>query len=131
MERKIRKILGYKVMAVVGLSKKPGKPSHYVPKYMKEHGYRIIPVNPTADEILGEKCYPSLDDVPDKIEVVNLFRPSNDVLPIVESALRKKVKAIWMQEGIVNHEAAELAEKKGVLVVMDRCMMKEHRALFG
>lgn len=124
MDSRIKKILSYKVIAVVGLSKNPGKPSHYVPRYMQEHGYRIIPVNPTADEILGEKCYPSLDEVREKIDVVNIFRPSQEVLPIVEKAIRKKVKAVWMQEGIVNKEAAELAEQNGVLVVMDKCMMK-------
>jgi hypothetical protein len=126
MDSRIKKILSYKVIAVVGLSKNPGKPSHYVPRYMQEHGYRVIPVNPTADEILGEKCYHSLDEVQEKIDVVNIFRPSQEVLPIVEKAIRKKVKAVWMQEGIVNKEAAELAEQNGVLVVMDRCMMKEH-----
>jgi len=127
----IKKILGYKVIAVVGLSKNDGKPSHYVPRYMQEHGYRVIPVNPTADEILGEKCYPNLDEVQEKIDVVNIFRPSQEVLPIVESAIRKNAKAVWMQEGVVNKEAAELAEKNGALVVMDRCMMKAHRALYG
>jgi hypothetical protein len=126
MDSRIKKILSYKVIAVVGLSKNPGKPSHYVPRYMQEHGYRVIPVNPTADEILGEKCYHSIDEVQEKIDVVNIFRPSQEVLPIVEKAIRKKVKAVWMQEGIVNKEAAELAEQNGVLVVMDRCMMKEH-----
>jgi hypothetical protein len=129
MEDRIKKILAYKVIAVVGLSKNPSKPSHYVPRYMQAQGYRIIPVNPTAGEILGERCYPSLDEVQERIDVVNIFRPASEVLPIVEKAINKGVKAVWMQEGIVNKEAAELAEKNGILVVMDRCMMKEHRAL--
>lgn len=131
MKNKIKKILKYKVIAVVGLSKNEGKPSHYVPRYMQKKGYRIIPVNPTTREILGEHCYGSLDEVQEKIDVVNIFRPSSEVLPIVEKAISKGVKAVWMQEGIVNEKAAELAEKNGVLVVMDRCMMKEHRTLYG
>lgn len=120
-------ILKMKKIAVVGLSKDPGKPSHYVPKYMKEQGYRIIPVNPTAEEILGEKCYKSLSEVGESIDVVNIFRPSNEVMPIVREAIAKKAGAIWMQEGIKNEEAAGEARKHGLLVVMDRCMMKEHR----
>ncbi len=123
----IKKVLDYKVIAVVGLSKDPGKPAHYVPRYMQEEGYRIIPVNPSADELLGEKCYPNLDEVQGKIDVVNIFRPPSEVPPIVEEAIRKNAKAVWMQEGIVNEEAAAIAEEKGLLVVMDRCMMKEHR----
>ncbi len=120
-------ILKMKKIAVVGLSKDPGKPSHYVPKYMKEQGYRIIPVNPTAEEILGKKCYKSLSEVVESIDVVNIFRPSNEVMPIVREAIAKKAGAIWMQEGIKNEEAAGEARKHGLLVVMDRCIMKEHR----
>lgn len=123
----IGRILKMKKIAVVGLSKDPGKPSHYVPKYMKEQGYRIIPVNPTAEEILGEKCYKSLSEVGESIDVVNIFRPSNEVMPIVREAIAKKAGAIWMQEGIKNEEAAGEARKHGLLVVMDRCIMKEHR----
>lgn len=123
----IEKILSMRVIAVVGLSKDTTKPSHYVPKYMQEQGYRIIPVNPTAKEILGEKCYKSLSEVGESIDVVNIFRPSNEVMPIVREAIAKKAGAIWMQEGIKNEEAAGEARKHGLLVVMDRCIMKEHR----
>jgi hypothetical protein len=129
MEDKIRKILGYKVIAVVGMSKHPEKPSHYVPRYLMEQGYRVIPVNPAAEEILGERSYPSLDGVGEEIDVVNIFRPSEEALPIVKEAVRMGAKAVWMQEGIINEEAAKFAEEKGIFVVMDRCMMKEHRAI--
>lgn len=126
----VKKILDYKVIAVVGLSKNESKPSHYVPRYMQSRGYRIIPVNPTAERILGERCYNSLDEVDEKVDVVNIFRPSQEVIPIVESAIKKGVKAIWMQEGIVNREAANLAKKHGIPVVMDKCMMKEHQRIY-
>lgn len=125
----IEKILSMRVIAVVGLSKDPAKPSHYVPKYMQEKGYKIIPVNPTAEEILGEKCFRSLSDVQENINVVNIFRPSNEVLQIVKEAIAKKAKAIWMQEGIASEEAAAEAKKHGLLVVMDKCVMKEYKRL--
>lgn len=127
----IGEILKMKKIAVVGLSKDPGKPSHYVPKYMQEQGYKIIPVNPTAEEILGERCCKSLSEVGESIDVVNIFRPPNEALQIVKEAIAKKAKAVWMQEGIINEEAAAEARKHGLLVVMDRCMMKEHKALYG
>lgn len=123
----IDEILKMKKIAVVGLSKDPSKPSHYVPKYMRERGYKIIPVNPTVEEILGEKCCKSLSEVQESIDVVNIFRPSNEALQIVRDAIKKKAKAVWMQEGIINEEAAAEARKHGLLVVMDRCMMKERR----
>jgi predicted CoA-binding protein len=120
----------YKTIAVVGLSAHPEKPSHFVPKYLKEHGYRIIPVNPTAQgEILGETVYPNLKAIPHKVEVVEIFRPPKDVPPIVEDAIAIGAKVVWMQEGIVNNAAAERAKSAGLQVVMDRCMMKVHRAL--
>lgn len=124
----IRDILKLKTMAVVGFSKDPEKPAHYVPKYMKEKGYKVIPVNPTVDEILGEKSYKNLLEVPESIDVVNIFRPSPEVLSIVIDAVIKKARVIWMQEGIVNQEAAREAENMGLKVVMDRCMMKDHKA---
>ncbi|MDI6655416.1 MAG: CoA-binding protein [Candidatus Hydrothermarchaeota archaeon] len=122
----IEEILKMKKIAVIGLSKDQSTPSHYVPKYMKEKGYKIIPVNPTAEEILCERCCKSLSEVQESIDVVNIFRPSNEVLQIVKEAIAKKAKAVWMQEGIKNEEAAREARKHGLLVVMDRCMMKEH-----
>jgi predicted CoA-binding protein len=123
-----------RVVAVVGLSRNPATDSHEVAKYLQSVGYRVIPVNPFADEILGEKCYKSLLDIPETIEVVDIFRPSEDVPPIVEEAIQLKKKhgdpkAIWMQLGIVNEEAARRARKAGFTVVMGRCMMVEHRRL--
>ena len=94
---------------------------------MQEQGYKIIPVNPTAEEILGEKCFRSLSEVQESIDVVNIFRPSNEALQIVKEAIAKKAKAVWMQESIADEEAAKEAKKHGLLVVMDRCMMKEHK----
>jgi predicted CoA-binding protein len=98
---------------------------------MKEHGYRIIPVNPTIKEALGEKAYPSLKDVPEKIDIVNIFRRSNDVPPVADEAIEVKAKAIWMQQGIVNEESARKAESAGLKVVMDRCIMVEHARLIS
>ena len=125
----------YKTIAVVGCSKNEDKDAHRIPRYMMENGYNIIPVNPTADEILGEKCHKSLVDIPEElaktIEIVDLFRPSEDAGKIVDEAieLRKKLGApqvIWMQLGIVNEDAAEKARRAGFEVVMDRCLMIEH-----
>ncbi|MCC6544833.1 MAG: CoA-binding protein [Nitrospirae bacterium] len=115
-----------KTIAVVGISNKLGRPSLTVANYLKSQGYDIIPVNPTITEVLGEKCYPDLESFPGDIDVVDIFRKSQDTMPIVESAIRKGVKAVWMQEGIVNEEAAQKARKAGLMVVMDRCMLKEH-----
>ena len=128
-----------KTIAVVGLSREPEKESHKVSAYMKKHGFRIIPVNPFADEVLGEKSYKSLLDIPaqiqKEIEVVDVFRRSEDVPPVVDQAVKLKKKygkpcVVWMQLGIVNEQAAETAEKAGLTVVMDKCMMKEHKRLF-
>jgi hypothetical protein len=128
----------YKNVAVVGLSKEPGKDSHRVSAYLKQHGYCIIPVNPFADEVLGEKSYKSLLDIPPEIqktiEIVDIFRPAKDVPPIVDQAIRLKAMygrpfVVWMQLGIVNEQAAEAARKAGLIVVMDKCMMVEHQHL--
>jgi len=124
----------YKTIAVVGLSKDPAKDSHRVAKYLKAKGYRIIPINPSADVILGEKCYKSLLDVPETVEIVDIFRPAKDVPPIVDQAIELKrrlgnPRVIWMQLGIVNEEAAERARNANLTVVMDKCMMKEHKRL--
>ena len=117
-----------KTIAVVGLSNKPLRPSHGVSLYMQQQGYRIIPVNPNIQRVLGEKAYPSLKDVPDKIDIVNVFRRSEFVPEIVEQAIALKVPAVWMQEEIVHEPAAKKARQAGILVVMDRCILKEHRA---
>jgi uncharacterized protein len=117
-----------KTIAVVGLSDNPMRPSHGVSAYMQEHGYRIIPVNPQIAECLGEKSYASLSDVLEKIDIVNIFRRPEYVEELVEQAIRLKVPAIWMQEDVIHESAAEKARKAGVFVVMDRCILKEHRA---
>ena len=119
----------YRIVAVVGASPNPERPSNQVAAYLIENGYRIIPVNPNAAEILGQKCYPDLASIPEKVEVVDIFRRSEDVMPIVEEAIKIGAGAVWMQEGVVNEEAAAKARDAGLLVVMDRCMLKEHSRL--
>ena len=139
-QSEIKKILSKsKTIAVVGLSREPDKDSYRVAAYLKKQGFRIVPVNPLADEILGEKSYKSLLEIPIEIQktldVVEVFRPAKDVPAIVEQAVKLKAKhgkprAVWMQLGIVNAQAAETAKKAGLTVVMDKCMMVEHRRLF-
>jgi len=132
-EEDIKKILSnYKTVAVVGISPKEERPSYVVTSYLQSKGYRIIPVRPDGDEILGEKVYHSLTEIPKeiKVEVVDIFRKSEDVPPIVDEAIRRGAKAVWMQEGIIHKEAGDKAEKAGLKVVMDRCMKKEHQRLF-
>jgi predicted CoA-binding protein len=124
-----------KTIAVVGLSCNPMRPSHGVTAYMQSHGYRIIPVNPKIEECLGEKAYASLldipeKDVPEKIDIVNIFRRSEFVEEIVDQAIQLKVPAIWMQEDVIDEKAAEKARQAGIFVVMDRCILKEHRGRF-
>ena len=120
-----------KTIAVVGLSDSPMRPSHGVSAYMQSQGYRIVPVNPQIAEALGETAYRSLLEVPEKIDLVDVFRRSEHVDEIVEQAIRLKVPAIWLQEDVINERAAERARKAGMFVVMDRCILKEHRARFG
>ncbi len=115
-------------IAVVGLSRNPLRPSHGVSAYMQQHGYRIIPVNPQIDSCLGEKAYASLKDVPEPIDIVNIFRRPEFVEEIVDQAIALKVPAIWMQEEVIHERAAEKARRAGIFVVMDRCILKEHRA---
>ena len=115
-----------KSIAVVGLTDTPTRPSYGVSHYMQSRGYRIIPVNPNITEWMGEKAYPSLFDVPEKIDIVNVFRRPDAVQEVVEQAIQIKAPAIWMQEGVVHHEAAEKARKAGIFVVMDKCILKEH-----
>ena len=118
-------------IAVVGLSPKEVRPSNMIARYLIEAGYTVIPVNPGQTEILGQKCYPSLDDVPDKVDIVNIFRRSEDVYPIAESAVAIGAKCVWMQEGVVNLEAATFAKEHGLMVIMDRCIMVDHQNIFG
>jgi uncharacterized protein len=115
-------------IAVVGLSDNPMRPSHGVSAYMQSHGYRIIPVNPHIKNSLGEKAYASLLDVPERIDIVNVFRRSEFVEEAVDQAIQLKVPAIWMQEDVINEKAAQKARQAGIFVVMDRCILKEHRA---
>ena len=119
-----------KTIAVVGLSTNPFRPSHGVSAYMQTHGYRIIPVNPNIAECLGEKAYRSLLDVPEKIDIIDIFRRSEFVEEVVDQAIQLKVPAIWMQEGVIHERAAEKARMTGIFVVTDRCILKEHRARF-
>jgi predicted CoA-binding protein len=116
-----------KTIAVVGLSDNPLRTSYRVSQYMQSQGYRVIPVNPAIRESLGEKAYASLDEVPEKIDIVNVFRRSEHVPEVVEEAIRLKVPAIWMQEGVIHEEAAQKARQAGIFVVMDRCIFKEHQ----
>jgi len=117
-------------IAVVGLSSSPLRPSHGVAAYMQTQGYRIIPVNPNIEESLGQQAYPSLLKVPDKIDIVNIFRRSDAVAEVVDQAIQLKVPAIWMQEGVIDEKAAAKARAAGIFVVMDRCILVEHRARF-
>lgn len=130
----------YRTVAIVGLSRDPSKDSYRVGEYLKNHDFHVIPVNPTAEEILGEKSYKSLLDIPGEIqktlEIVDIFRPSAEVTPIVEQAIELKRKygvphVVWMQLGIVNEEAAEKARIAGLKVIMDKCMMQQHKRFFG
>jgi len=116
-----------RTIAVVGLSDDPMRTSYDVSDYMQSQGYRIIPVNPLIRQSLGEKAYPTLSDVPEKIDVVNVFRRPEFVPEVVEEAIRLKVPAIWLQEGVIHEQAAQKAREAGIFVVMDRCILKEHR----
>lgn len=120
-----------KTIAVVGLSDSPLRPSHGVAAYMQTQGYKIVPVNPEIKGALGEKAYASLLDVKEKIDIVDIFRRSEFVPEVVEQAIQLRVPAIWMQESVIHAEAAEKARRAGIFVVMDRCILKEHRARFG
>lgn len=119
-----------KTIAVVGLSNDPMRPSHGVSAYMQSHGYRIIPVNPKIESSLGEKAYPSLLEVPEKIDIVNIFRRPESVQKIVDQAIQLAVPAIWMQEDVIHEQASQKARAAGIFVVMDRCILKEHRQRF-
>ena len=125
----IRSILSLKKVAVIGMSKHSSKAAQAVPRYLSENGYEITPVNPTTSEILGKKCYSEITEVEHEIDIVDVFRPSEKVLPIVKEAIKIKPKVIWLQEGIHNTEAEELARNAGIKVVFNRCMLAEHQRL--
>ena len=120
----------FKKLVVVGLSSKPARPSHGVASYMQRRGYRIIPVNPHEGTVLGEKSYATLDEVPEPIEVVVIFRRPEFVPEVVEAAIRRQAKVVWLQEGVVNEKAAQHAREAGLAVIMDRCILKEHAKRF-
>jgi predicted CoA-binding protein len=119
----------YRTVAIVGLSPDPSRPSHRVASYLDMHGYKVIPVNPHAQEILGKTSYPNLSSVPEPIEIVDIFRSSEKVMPVVDEAIKTGAKVVWMQEGIINEQAALKARDAGLLVVMNKCMFKEHQRL--
>jgi hypothetical protein len=125
----IQKILKMKIIAVVGLSPKEIRPSYGVAKYLQSAGYKIIPVNPGHPEILGEKSYPTLKDIPIEVDIVDVFRRPEFVMPIAEAAIEIGAKAIWFQDGVINVEAAQKAEEAGLLVVMNDCMLRQHNAI--
>ena len=118
-----------KTVAVVGLSPKPSRPSHRVALYLQQQGYRIVPVNPNATEVLGEPCYPNLTAIPHPVELVDIFRRSEEVSPVIDEAIQIGVEAVWMQMGIVDEDAGQRAEQAGLDVVMDKCTAIEHRNL--
>ncbi len=128
-DEQIKDILEMKNVVVVGMSKHKEKAAHFVPKYLHNNGFNITPVNPTANEILNKKCFKEISDVFDKFDIVDIFRPSDQVLPIVKEAIKKKPKVIWLQEGIHNQEAEQLARDAGIDVVFNRCMLAEHKRL--
>jgi predicted CoA-binding protein len=131
-DRRIREVLSRAhTIALLGLSPKPDRDSYHVGSYLKDHGYRIIPVRPAQAEILGEKAYPSLDDLPGTVDIVDVFRSPEQILPHAREALRLRPLVFWMQEGIANPQAAGLLTAAGVDVVMDRCIKHEHERLFG
>ena len=128
-DQQIREILSLTKVTVVGMSKNSSKAAHYVPKYLADNGYDITPVNPTTDKILEKKCYSSISEVNEEIDIIDIFRPSDQVLPIIQEAIKKKPKVIWLQEGIHNSEAEALATQAGIQVVFNRCMLAEHQRL--
>ena len=128
-DEEIIEILNLKKVVVIGMSKHQEKAAHFVPKYLLENGFDIIPVNPNSDEILNKKCYKEIKDIKDDIDIVDVFRPSEDVLPFVKDAIKKNPKVIWLQEGIHNEEAENLAREHGIDVVFNRCMLAEHQRL--
>jgi len=129
-DEEIKQIFSLKKIAVVGMSRHTTKAAHFVPKYLAEQGFDITPINPNTDEILGKKSYPNLSSLNHPIDIVDIFRPSEHVLSVVQDAIKLKPKVIWLQEGIHNSEAEELARNNGIMVIFNRCMLAEHQRLF-
>ena len=129
-DEEIKQVFSLKRVAVIGMSTHSAKAAHFVPKYLSEQGFDITPINPNAAEILGKKSYQNISSLVHHVDVVDIFRPSEDVLPFVQDAIKKKPKVIWLQEGIHNFEAEELARSNGIMVIFNRCMLAEHQRLF-
>ena len=129
-DQEIKDVFTLKKIAVIGMSRHSIKAAHFVPKYLSEQGFDITPINPTTNEILGKKCYPDISSVQHSIDIVDIFRPSEQVLSVIQDAIKKKPKVIWLQEGIHNAEAEKLAMKEGIIVIFNRCMLAEHKRLF-
>ena len=129
-DQEIKDIFTLKKIAVIGMSRHSIKAAHFVPKYLSEQGFDITPINPTTNEILGKKCYPDISSIQHAIDVIDIFRPSEQVLSVIRDAIKKKPKVIWLQEGIHNAEAEKLAMKEGIIVIFNRCMLAEHKRLF-
>ena len=130
-DQEIKDILSLNRVAVVGMSKNSSKAAYYVPKYLHDNGYDIIPVNPTADKILEKNCFDSVSEIKSDVDVVDIFRPSDQVLPVVIEAIKIKPKVIWLQEGIHNPEAEDLAREAGIKIIFNRCMLAEHQRLLS
>jgi len=131
-DEEIRKIYNFKNIAVVGMSRDPAKAAHFVPKYMIEMGYNIIPVNPSAAEILGRRTYSRVSDIKSEVDIIDVFRPSEDVYPVVEDSIKKPgIRVIWLQEGIHNSDAEKIAQESNIDFVFNRCIMAEHMRLFN
>ena len=130
MDDQIKEIFRLKRIVVVGMSRNPEKPAHYVPMYLRERGYEIIPVNPVADEISGMKVYKSIGEVPGEIDIIDVFRPSEETPDIVREAVKKRPRVIWLQEGIYHPDAVEIARNAGITIVWNRCMKREYGRLF-
>lgn len=131
-DEEIRKIYNFRNIAVVGMSKNPNKAAHYVPKYMIENGYNVIPVNPTTSEILSRRTYSRVSDIQSQVDIIDVFRPSEDVYPVIEDSIKKPgIRVIWLQEGIHNTEAEKIASDNKIDIVFNRCIMAEHMRLFN
>jgi len=128
-DEEIKDVFALKKIAVIGMSRHPIKAAHFVPKYLSEQGFDITPINPTTNEILGKKCYPDISSIQHAIDVIDIFRPSEQVLSVIQDAIKKKPKVIWLQEGIHNEEAENLAREHGIDIVFNRCMLAEHQRL--
>ena len=128
-DQEIKDVFTLKKIAVIGMSRHSIKAAHFVPKYLSEQGFDITPINPTTNEILGKKCYPDISSVEHSIDIVDIFRPSDQVLSVIQDAIKKKPKVIWLQEGIHNEEAENLAREHGIDIVFNRCMLAEHQRL--